>query len=43
MIDNPALAMVKGMKLRDLAQLAGDQFPEALLNMIDRALQSVKK
>lgn len=43
MLDNPALSMVKGMKLRDLAQMAGDQFPESLLNMIDRALQVVKK
>lgn len=43
MLGNPALSMVKGMKLRDLAQLAGDQFPESLLNMMDVALQKVKK
>ena len=43
MLDNPVLSMVMGMKMRDLAQLAGGQFPDALLNAIDVALQKVKK
>ena len=43
MLDNPALAMVKGMKLRDLADLAAGQLPEGLLNTLDVALQKVKK